>query len=251
MNTDDRLPCFVAMPFARDFSIVYERVIKPLFEESHFANKYVCWRADKERKPGRITDQIIKQIRDCAFVIADITGYNANVMYEIGYAHALCHPTIIINQYPPESSPFDIKDYRQITYKMDGLNVLKSYLLEAVRNITPDLSRWHIRCLKYGSPEEQIKAARWLGDHGNIEAVDALLRAFDIPIPRLRKEVEKALVKLGTKSSEFAEKISEGMIAYLSEDDIKNIIKKIVEMNPDQFKDWDISNLDNWKLKKK
>ncbi len=250
MAVDNRLPCFIAMPFAQNFLPVYRDVIKPLFEDPDFDDEYICLRADEVSEPGRITEQIISMIHECAFIIADITGSNPNVMYEIGYAHALERPTLIINQ-DPTSSPFDVKDYRQISYQMseDGLRLLKLQLRRTLQDIMSTFSSWHIRRLQFGSLEEQISSVRWLGDNGSMDGVEALLQIFDLPISSLREEIEKAFLKLG-KRPEFMMKITNHMITYLSEDDKKNMIRTIVDMDPEKFEHYDFSDLDEWKERK-
>lgn len=243
MGTDGRLPCFVVMPFASELLPVYEKAIKPLFEESSFAEEFVCWRVDEVRLavPMRITDQIIHKIRDCAFMIADITDSNPNVMFEIGYAVALERPIVIINQ-NIASSPFDIKDYRQIPYKTsdDGLNKLRTELRKTIQDIIPTFSHWHLHRLKYGSLEEQINAIRWLGNHGNIDAVDPLIDAGLLPSSRFREEAGSAIMRIAFKSPEITVKIAERAVKYLPKESIDNLLLRILEENPDTRREWDL-----------
>jgi len=79
-----------------------------------------CMRADEIAKPGIITDQIMQAISDADVVIADLTGNNPNVMYELGYAHALTKMTVILTQSVKES-PFDVAAMRQIVYDRSRL----------------------------------------------------------------------------------------------------------------------------------
>jgi hypothetical protein len=51
-------------------------------------------------------------------MIADIGGLNANVVYELGYAHASGATLILLSQ-SPGTSPFDLRDMRQIRYGVD------------------------------------------------------------------------------------------------------------------------------------
>jgi hypothetical protein len=53
-------------------------------------------RADQISESGRITNQIILAIDKAPVVIADLTGLNPNVMYELAIADALVRPAIII-----------------------------------------------------------------------------------------------------------------------------------------------------------
>ncbi|MFO0835866.1 MAG: nucleoside 2-deoxyribosyltransferase [Phycisphaerales bacterium] len=111
---------FVLMPFREEFDDVYE-MLRSACAECSSGQSVRCRRADEIAEPGRITDQIIRCIRDADVVIADLTGSNPNVMYELGYAHALNKPSIILNQ-TVKDSPFDVKDMRQIVYDRGRLN---------------------------------------------------------------------------------------------------------------------------------
>jgi len=50
------------------------------------------------------------------FILADVTGKNPNVMYEIGMAHTIGKPVIIITQ-QIDDVPFDLRHYRCIVYE--------------------------------------------------------------------------------------------------------------------------------------
>lgn len=112
---DDTKRVFVLMPFGQDWSRgVYELIHRA-------ANALDCTppvtvlRADDIVRPGLITDQIIAEIEAADAVVADITGLNPNVMWELGYAHALGKPVVILNQ-DVHNSPFDIRNHRQVIY---------------------------------------------------------------------------------------------------------------------------------------
>ena len=65
-------------------------------------------------------------------VVADITGRNPNVMYELGFAHALKTAVILLNS--GQTAPFDLTDYRQIRYRMDDLEGARASLVQFLRN---------------------------------------------------------------------------------------------------------------------
>ena len=66
-------------------------------------------------RPGIIFQDIQRKIEDANVVIAEITAPIQNVYYEVGYAHALNKPTILLAQRGREL-PFDIRSYRVIFY---------------------------------------------------------------------------------------------------------------------------------------
>jgi nucleoside 2-deoxyribosyltransferase len=73
------------------------------------------YRVDEVYRPGIILQDIITGIAESEVIVAEITPPNANVFYELGYAHALSKPTILLAERGKEL-PFDIKSYRCIFY---------------------------------------------------------------------------------------------------------------------------------------
>ena len=105
--------CYVLMPFAAEFDAVYE-VILGAARDSDFD----CARADKKRDIGLITQGIIMDILLSDIVVADISGFNPNVLYELGIAHTLSKPTLILSQelFSGGKMPFDITHMTTIPY---------------------------------------------------------------------------------------------------------------------------------------
>ena len=94
--------------------------------------KLVCVRGDEEYVPNDILIFILRQVVTSRLIVANITGRNPNVMYELGVAHALGKPTIIISKNFTDI-PFDLKSKRIVIYE--------SYndLFEKLRNSITDL----------------------------------------------------------------------------------------------------------------
>jgi hypothetical protein len=102
---------FVAMQFGDPYDALYRRVIRPKAKAMGFEIE----RIDEVKQPGIIFQDIQERIQDATVVIAEITAPNQNVFYEVGYAHALNKPTILLAQRGKEL-PFDIRSYRVIFY---------------------------------------------------------------------------------------------------------------------------------------
>jgi hypothetical protein len=102
---------FVAMPFLDRLAPLYEDVIRPRAETEGFE----VVRIDEMARPGIIFHDIQHEIADATAVVAEISAPNSNVFYELGYAHALNKPTILLAQRGQEL-PFDIRSYRVIFY---------------------------------------------------------------------------------------------------------------------------------------
>jgi hypothetical protein len=90
-------------------------------------------RADKLAQPGEITEQVFALLRDVDVVIADLTGGNANVMYELGLRHTRDMITLQIGEY--ERLPFDVNTIRTIQFRRTeaGLMDARESLVEALR----------------------------------------------------------------------------------------------------------------------
>jgi hypothetical protein len=107
----ERPRAFVAMPFEEPFNTMYREVIQP--EGERLGLDVV--RVDQLTGPGIIFEDIKREISESKVVIAEITAPNQNVFYELGYAHALNKPTILLARRGREL-PFDIRSYRVIFY---------------------------------------------------------------------------------------------------------------------------------------
>jgi hypothetical protein len=106
--------CFVLMPFNEAMDQVYGYCIKPMVEECGLDPL----RADEIYGSTSIIEDIQSHIREAAVVIADLTGKNPNVMYELGYADAFGKTVIIITQ-DMEDVPFDVRHRRCLIYRSD------------------------------------------------------------------------------------------------------------------------------------
>ena len=120
---------FVLMPFAPKFDKVYQ-AIKEVWEEMGFR----CLRSDEDIHTHDIMCKAICQnIQRARFIIADMTGRNPNVFYELGLAHAFGKPVILITQHP-QDVPFDLKPMLFIDYGED-IEKLKRELKRIVRGL--------------------------------------------------------------------------------------------------------------------
>lgn len=115
------------MPFDEEFDDVYQIGIK---ESCRDAGAY-SERVDEQIFNERILDRIYNQIAKADCIIADMTGRNANVFYEVGYAHALGKPTILLTR-RAEDIPFDLKHFPHIVYE-SKLTELRDKLTKRVR----------------------------------------------------------------------------------------------------------------------
>lgn len=97
-------------PIWEDSIQVWEKVIEPACKQLEIE----VVRADQIAKGGEIPEQICRRVRDADIVVADLTGGNANVMYELGLRHTLTKPTIQIGE--RGRLPFDVAAIRTIMF---------------------------------------------------------------------------------------------------------------------------------------
>lgn len=106
----DNKQVFVLTPFNDNYRPTFF-AIKEVCERLNLK----CLRGDEEYIPNEIFPSILKHIVKSRFLIANITGRNPNVMYELGVAHSLGKPTIIISKNFTEI-PFDLNNKRIIIF---------------------------------------------------------------------------------------------------------------------------------------
>jgi hypothetical protein len=84
--------CFTIMPFGGWFDEYYTSIYKPAIIS---AGLHPC-RADDWYRPSAIVNDIWAYTKSAKLILADLTGKNPNVFYELGLAHALAKPAILI-----------------------------------------------------------------------------------------------------------------------------------------------------------
>ena len=105
--------CFVLMPFGdiRDLQTVYRDHVKAIIERCGLR----CERADDIYDVSGVMQSVWEGINRARVVVADLTERNANVFYELGIAHTLGKPVIMLSQ-SIDFVPFDLRHLRCIVY---------------------------------------------------------------------------------------------------------------------------------------
>lgn len=106
----EKLKVFMIMPFQEEFLELYGMIKEKLKDEYEFSNA-----GDLDNKRSILQD-IVVGIGNADVIIADVTGLNPNVFYELGLCHALNKKVILITQDINEL-PFDIRSYRVSEYE--------------------------------------------------------------------------------------------------------------------------------------
>lgn len=103
---------FVIMPFSSDFEDTYHLGIHEVVTELGC----LCRRSDEVEFVGDVMSKIYELINNAQLIIGEVSVQNANVYYELGYAHALHKPVILLTK-DISSAPFDIRGQNHIVYK--------------------------------------------------------------------------------------------------------------------------------------
>lgn len=131
---------FVITPFNEDFLALFNEM------KNRFAEQYDFTNAGDLDNQQNILQDIVEGIYTSDVIIADLSGLNANVFYELGLAHAMNKKVIIITQDIGEL-PFDIKSYRANQYSLLFYKLPELFLeLEKLLKGAIDGS------VKYGNP---------------------------------------------------------------------------------------------------
>jgi hypothetical protein len=131
------LDIFVAMPFSSGLQPIYDDHICTVCSSLAVS----VGRADDFYAAGTIMNQIWAAIYFSKIVVADCTGRNPNVFYEIGVCHTLGRPTILLAQ-TIDDVPFDLRHLRYIIYAYTprGMKAFEADLTKALRCELADLS---------------------------------------------------------------------------------------------------------------
>lgn len=122
---------FISIPFSTEFEQV-SAVIRQAAAERLLTS----YRTDQEHMAQPIDEVIRRSIRESRLVVADVTGNNANVLYEIGIAQALGKPLILLSQDARAKATFNIRNLRILNYDLGELGSLHERLKLALSETT-------------------------------------------------------------------------------------------------------------------
>jgi hypothetical protein len=104
--------CFVMQPFSDPLGSYYKKIFEPAIEKAGMR----AMRADDDIfSTGKVIDQIWRGIDGSKVLVAELTSRNPNVFYELGLAHALKKPVVLVSS-SEEDVPFDLRHIRVIYY---------------------------------------------------------------------------------------------------------------------------------------
>lgn len=162
---------FVISPFGEPFDTYFTHIVKPALED---CGLYAI-RGDSLYRPTTIVDDIWQGIREAKLLIAELTDRNPNVFYELGLAHAISKPVILISK-SIDDVPFDLRSIRVLVYDKDHpdwgnklrLSLTKA-IKEVLKNPTSAIPTTFKVAFKPVVPEEAETALR-------LEALEAMVQ---------------------------------------------------------------------------
>jgi hypothetical protein len=123
--------CFVIMPFGGWYDEYFENIYSPAITSC----KLIPKRTDDLYQSSNIVQDIWKFTNKAKIILADLSNKNPNVFYELGLAHALTKPAILISE-NIEDIPFDLRNMRILTYDKnipDWGSILKKSIEKAIK----------------------------------------------------------------------------------------------------------------------
>jgi tetratricopeptide (TPR) repeat protein len=124
--------CFVIMPFGEkpvgdrkvDFNAIYQAIFKPAIEavKTPEGHPLLPARTDMDGFSGAITQEMFEYILYSRMAFADISGFNPNVLYEIGVRHSAQESGTVLFRQAGGAIPFDIATIKvfEYEYELDG-----------------------------------------------------------------------------------------------------------------------------------
>jgi hypothetical protein len=168
---------FVIMPLRNaNLMNIYNTVVKPIVESKNLE----CRISEDYPTNKELMKVIWKAICQSQVVIAELTGFNPNVMYELGISHTVGKETIMIID-ENQKFPFNISHINIIHYQntLGGYPVLRKKLSDTLDNVLKEIE-------KESSVSEEIEEDR-------DEQLEYLLHSVNV---NSRREVEGLVVTL-------------------------------------------------------
>lgn len=134
--------CFVMMPFGGYFDRYYIEIFLPAIEQANLVPR----RADDIFRPSTIVKDIWELTRNAQVILAELSTQNANVFYELGLAHAISKPVVMVTE-SMSDVPFDLRALRVLVYDKNhpawgielqkGITEALKETLEAPKRVLP------------------------------------------------------------------------------------------------------------------
>lgn len=154
--------CFILMPFGGWFDTYYREIFTPAVRDAHLRPQ----RADSLFRPGAIMADIWQMIQDTRVLLAELTTKNPNVFYELGLAHAIGKPVVLVSE-TMDDVPFDLRALRVLGYDKNEPNwgqnlqdAITESLLESIDEPIETVPSMYRKKVESQAPEDKQFALR-------------------------------------------------------------------------------------------
>lgn len=187
------------------------------------------YRADLDPSPGAITPKFLSELLSARLIIADLTGRNPNVFYELGIAHSFARPLVSIAD-SSSSIPFDAKDERIIElgeYQATGLTYVQGEQAKAAlqESLTVVLADDYIT----PSPLREVAANRSVDELAPKDPVAAEMAQIRETLDEIRKNVSSQKSSSSSSVNEDAHALRRAIernLSFLNAEDFNLLTAK-------------------------
>jgi hypothetical protein len=233
VGKSDPVTCFVVMLFGGNWDEYYTEVYAPAISDAGL----IAVRADEVFRAGSILQDIVNLLTSCQVVLADITEANRNVHYELGLAHALGKPTVLVA--PREMNVFfDVGQERIVTYSKESPfwgRDLRASIAQAVRDTASHPASaiptafMHIKPNRLAVDEDSLRIRRIedlltdlmrlipSGSAGPMSRLTSVLQG----LPQAEREAEQRLA-YASRDEVIRDLVSGGYGRYMAETAVAN-----------------------------
>lgn len=122
----------VAMPFADAYDDAFDAIVQSVMNAGGAAR-----RADRDQYAGNVMAHVEKLIRESNGLVADLSGANPNVLYEMGFARGVDKTVVPVSSTPLKDLPFDVAQLNVLKYEAGRTRKLIPPLTERLKEVLP------------------------------------------------------------------------------------------------------------------
>ncbi len=185
--------------------------LRAIVEPGAAAAGLVTVRADKIDEGGHITLQVLEHCTHARAAVADLTGGNLNVYYEVGIRHALSQPLVLIaDESMRDALPFDLLQQRTVFYadSLEGAASARDAVTQQLKRAlggnvdSPVQAAANLRGLQHGDAVQQT-LAQLVGQVAELPAALRQVTATRIGLPAdTRRQIRDELMLLDALASD-------------------------------------------------
>lgn len=210
--------CFVVSPIGdagtdirKNADQLYQHIIKPVCEKCGF----IAQRVDEFNTSESITQEILDALNDYELVIADLTGHNPNVFFEIGYRTKSQKPIIHLKR-KDEIIPFDVSAISTFEYDLTDLDMVTA---------TKDRLEQVIKNFKYDEIKESKKSSNNFENNMIVASLNDIQYKIDVLTEEIKKkenETIKTVIETFNAQKSEPESLETEMMKILMPELIRN-----------------------------